>query len=931
MDPERWREVDRLFAEALDRPPEEQPTFLDAACAGDTGLRREVERLLAADQEGSRFLAGVPGELLELALDDREEGGSLGPYRLVRRIGSGGMGTVYLARREDEDFRRDVAVKVLRSGLASTESYHRFIAERQILARLEHPNIARLYDGGSTEDGRPYLIMELIDGLPVDQYCDRHRLTVDQRLALFRKICAAVQHAHQNLLVHRDLKPGNILVTPEGEPKLLDFGIAKRLAPESGSAFQETRTGLRMMTPSYASPEQVRGDAITTASDVYSLGVLLAELLAGRSPYPAATDVTYEIERAICEQEAERPSIALFRQGPPSAEDIAQARKARPQTLRHRLQGDLDNIVLMALRKEPRRRYGSAAALARDLEKHLQDLPVTARPDTLRYRTRKLVRRHRAAVSATAVVIVLVAVFVASLVAQGRQLAQERDKARYALSFLVDTFKQADPYHTKGERLTAREILDQGAGRISRELSAQPDVQAAMMDAIGEVDLGLGRYAAAEPLLKRSLALRRRVFGPDALEVADSLEHLAGLRSERSDRADAESHLREALAIRRRRLGDRDLAVARTLNALGKTRAEKGVSPAAAPEIAALHQEALAIARRVEGPEGLTVAETLLALADLRRAQGSYDGAESLFREGLAVEQKVLGDRDPRLWRDRSRLGDTLIEAGKFKEAEAVFRQCLEVQRKLLGREHPDVASALSGLAAAIHVQTRYVEAEALEREMLALARSLYGPTHWRVADAMCDLAASLTGQFRIEEAIPLYQDALEIRRRALGEKHWQVAQILLFLAEAYRYEKKYPKALGLARQAYDVFAAGEGPDHPYVAHALREIGRNYLEQSRFAEAEPFLRRCLEIRQKKLEARHPDLAKAQLSLAKCLMGQGRYDEATVLLQTARTTFIAVYGPNSEPAQLSGTLLAEIESQRAKPQLGSGGSKPRDKR
>src|SRR6185295_13117200 len=569
MDSERWHEVDRLFADALDRPPAERPAYLDEACGGDAVLRREVERLLAADQAGSRFLVSSPGELLRLVLDRQEEGGSLGPYRLLRKIGSGGMGTVYLARREDEHYQRDVAVKVLRSGLATTEAFHRFLAERQILANLEHPNIARLYDGGSTDDGRPYLVMELVEGVPVDQYCDQHRLTVDQRLALFQKICAAVQYAHQNLLVHRDLKPANILITPEGEPKLLDFGIAKRLAPQPGSSLQETRTGLRMLTPSHASPEQVRGEAITTASDVYSLGVILFELLAGRGPYQISAELQYEIERATCEQEPDRPSAALLRPGSPSAEETALARKTRPQALARRLRGDLDNIVLTALRKEPRRRYGSASQLAEDLERHLQNLPVTARPDTLRYRTRKFVRRHRTAVAATVAVILLVAGAVASLAAQGRVLAQERDKARYALSFLVDTFKQADPYHTQGERLTAREILDQGADRISRELAGQPDVQAAVMDAIGEVDLGLGRYDKAEPLLKRSLALRWQVLGTTSLEVAESLEHLAALRNERSDQAGAESHLREALAIRRRRQGDRNLAVARTLNALG--------------------------------------------------------------------------------------------------------------------------------------------------------------------------------------------------------------------------------------------------------------------------------------------------------------------------------------------------------------------------
>ncbi|HJX28070.1 MAG TPA: serine/threonine-protein kinase, partial [Thermoanaerobaculia bacterium] len=387
IDPERWHKVDRVFAEALERTAAERSAFLDTACAGDAELRKEVEQLIAADQESTGFLEGTPGEILGLAADDRthgsqEEGRELGPYRLLRKIGSGGMGTVYLARRNDEQYERDVAIKVLRSGLASTQSIHRFIAERQILARLEHPNIARLYDGGSMEDGRPYLVMELIEGVPVDEYCDRHRLTVNQRLTLFQKICAAVQYAHQNLLVHRDLKPGNILVTPEGEPKLLDFGIAKRLTPETGGGdLDKTRAGLRLLTPSYASPEQVRGEAITTASDVYSLGVILYELLTGHRPSQFSAGVPYDIERAICEQEPERPSAALFRPGPPSAEDTAHARRTGPHALARRLRGDLDNIVLMALRKEPQRRYDSAAQLSQDLEKHLRDLPVTARPD----------------------------------------------------------------------------------------------------------------------------------------------------------------------------------------------------------------------------------------------------------------------------------------------------------------------------------------------------------------------------------------------------------------------------------------------------------------------------------------------------------------------------------------------------------------------
>ncbi|MEA2604988.1 MAG: eukaryotic-like serine/threonine-protein kinase [Acidobacteriota bacterium] len=907
---ERWREVDRIFAGALERPVAERAAFLDA-CGGDPELRQEVERLLAADERIGTFLETPAGEALGAPVPWSDEGGRVGPYRLLRRIGSGGMGTVYLARR-DEHYKRLVAVKVLRSDLESSEARHRFRAERQILARLEHPNIARLYDGGSAEDGRPYLVMELVEGLPVDRYCDRHRLTVDQRLDLFRRICAAVQYAHQHLLVHRDLKPGNILVTPEGEPKLLDFGIAQQLGPED--AGKATLSGLRAMTPLYASPEQVRGEAVTTASDVYSLGVLLHELLAGRSPYRVAGRGGPDLEAAVLEEEPEPPSRILFRPAEPSPESIAEVRCTRPAALARRLRGDLDQIVLRALRKDTESRYTSVALLSQDLENHLALRPVAARPKTVLYRTGKLVRRHRTAVVGAVLAALLGSGLLTSFVVQGRRVARERDKARYTLAFLTTTFKQADPYHSRGERLTAREMLDEGADRAIRELASQPDVQAALMDSIGEVALGLGRYDQAEPLLERALALRRKVFGPQSLEVAESLEHLGLLKQERSESTAAEALLRQSLALRRRLLGDGDLAVAKTLNELGSLLVDK----MRIAEAEGLHQEALAIAHQVEGPVGPTVADSVLYLAKARKELGDLDAAERLFRQGLAIERRALGPEDPRLYRDQTTLGEILNDAGKYQAAEALLRQSLAVQQRILGREHPDVVTTLNDLGVVAQRLGRFVEAEVIDREVLQIARAQFGPTHWRVAIILGNLGATLVGQDKpekIREGIPYYEQALAIRRQNLGDRDPLVAQIYLLLAGAHRQLHEPAQALPLAQKALGLLEQTEGPGHPHVAYALREVGTDYQYLGRCAEAEPYLRRSLDIRRKELAADNPEVAKAKTTLGDCLINLGRYAEADVLLREADAALSAQFPADDYRVAITRTLRARLERVR----------------
>jgi len=431
---------------ALDTAPADRALLLDQACAGDSSLRAEVESLLVYDERaeglletpaiGSTAMMRSEGEAAPM------EGRLVGPYKIIRRIGHGGMGTVYLAARADDQYNKRVAIKLVRRGMDTEFIVSRFRHERQILASLDHPNIAKLFDGGTTEDGLPYFVMEYIEGLTIDQYCDANRLPTVERLKLFRAICSAVHYAHQNLVVHRDIKPSNILVTSDGVPKLLDFGIAKLLNPELyAQTIVPTAIQLRLMTPDYASPEQVRGQSITTASDTYSLGVLLYELLTGHRPYRLMSSLPQEIERIICEQEPDKPSTAINRTVDTvsadgtsrvslSPEIVSQTREGQPEKLRRKLAGDLDNIILMAMRKEPRRRYASVEQFSDDIRRHLEGLPVLARKDAFTYRAGKFIQRNKVALVVSLMIAVLIASSIIAIINQSSKAAREGDKAK---------------------------------------------------------------------------------------------------------------------------------------------------------------------------------------------------------------------------------------------------------------------------------------------------------------------------------------------------------------------------------------------------------------------------------------------------------------------------------------------------------------------
>jgi serine/threonine-protein kinase len=710
MDPDLWRRVEEIFHAALERQGAERRRFLAEACRGEPALQAEVEELLAA---GSRSPEGWIEEAIRgaFALAGGEAPGEelparIGPYRVLRLLGRGGLADVWLTERIEEGVRVEVAVKVVRRGLDTRDILARLRRERWILARLDHPHIARLLDGGSTETGAPYFVLEAIDGEPIDRYCESRELGVTERLELFCSVCAAVHHAHRNLVLHRDLKPSNVLVTPEGVPKLLDFGIAKLLDPEHPEEAPPTRTaaGLRLFTPAYASPEQVRGLPLTTATDVYSLGVLLYRLLTGRSPYEVTGRHPEEVERAVWEADPPKPSATV----------------TNPRR-RRRLAGDLDTIVSKALRKEPERRYASAEQLSEDLRRHIAGLPVRARPDTAAYRLSTFVRRHRRALAVSAAG----AVLTASLVGYHTvRLTAERNRARVeaaskarVLELVVSLFEESDPRNSQGRDLTAREILERGAERIRAGLGDEPEARATLLDVLGRVHQSLGLYETAEEQLREALELRRQALGEAHPEVAASLNNLGDLLYERGQTAEAETLVREALDIRRAAFGPEHETVAESLNDLAALALGRGDAETAET----LLGQALALRRRLFGEDHPKTASSLRNLAAvLHQGKRDFAAAEPLYRQALAIQRRHLGGADPQVAVTLVNLARLLDETGDGAAAEPLYRDALSIQRRALGDEHPDVLWTMNNLGVLLARRGRTDEAERLYRQALA-------------------------------------------------------------------------------------------------------------------------------------------------------------------------------------------------------------------
>ena len=789
FDSARWLRASRYLDRVLDATEAERDACMASIRAEDPDIATDVEVMLAQHRQLSAegFLESRPAPS---ALEASLAGVTVGAYTLESALGHGGMGTVWLAKRSDGRFEGHAAVKLLNAALVGRGGEERFRREGTILARLAHPHIARLIDAGVSNTGQPYLVLEHVDGKHIDAYCDEAALPVADRIRLFLDVQSAVAHAHANLIVHRDLKPSNVLVAADGQVKLLDFSIAKLIEDDRVSRL--TREGGSAMTPRYAAPEQINGGAITTATDVYALGVLLYELLSGQHPTGAGLKSQADHTRAIVEVEPKKLSAAALAA---SDADAARRRTTRDR-LSRQLRGDLDIIVGKALKKDPSERYGSVAEFADDLRRHLAHEPIGAQPDSMRYRSGKFIRRRwrvvTAAAAASAAVMTLIGFYTVQLTAERDRARVQAEKASQLSELLSSVLTSVDPFRTPGsDEPTVRNLLDAAATRVTTELTAQPELQAEMLTVIGRTYDRLGMRERALPLLEQALEIGRQTLGSQHLRVAHSLNDLGVLHRRAGNPAAAEPLLRESLATRRALRGNQHNDVAITLIELARTIQDRG----RLAESEALIRESLAIRLAVYGEEHRETATSKSELGQLLWELGDLDGAEKMLRENVATSERVLGRDHANVGSSKGSLGNLLNARGQHVAAEELLRESVRVRKVALGESHLDYAMALPNLAGALESQGRLDEAQALVERAISIAAPQVGKDHPRVIAASMDLARVRIARGDAAATEADLRHALGLRQRLYPADDWRIAQAQSLLGAALFAQKKYREA----------------------------------------------------------------------------------------------------------------------------------------
>ena len=927
MTPVDWSRVADIYADALEQPPEDRAAFVAAQCAGQPDMLAAVHRLLVAGEEADpSFLASIDRRLLDDVIDDAARSlDRIGPWRVVGEIGRGGMGQVLLAERADGQFDQQVAIKLLKRGMDSDAIHTRFLRERRILAALDHPNIARLIDGGIAEDGRPYFVLEYVDGASITAFADAHRLDVDARLTLFRTVCLAVEYAHRNLVVHRDLKPSNILVTADGRPKLLDFGIAKLLSAPNDHVETSTLTavGGRLLTPDYAAPEQFHGGAITTATDVYGLGAVLFELLVGHPPF-AGDDATFPRRARTSDAEPTAMSVAVgsLPQND-GATSLAATRSTDRARLRRRLMGDLDTIVATALRAAPDRRYPAVAALHDDVLRHQERLPVRARPDTLGYRASRFVRRHRFAVAAASAIAILLVAFGVSTALQARALAVERDRARLEATaarevsdFLVGVFQVADPMSSvspgQARDVRASDLLDRGATRIESDLTAQPALQARLLGVIGQAYDNLQRGDRAEPALARAVELQRKTGGADSPALVAALQQLGRARARRTDFDGARLAFREATDVQRR-IAPATAAMWGLLVELAYVHDAGGDHENGS----AIRKQATELFKEL-GPEdfGDSRAE-LRRMAELlsKVPPPVSDEADSVFARLVQVERSVSGDSGAPVAAALSAWAASKMRHRQLPAADSMLARAVAI--------HAAAAPTSIAVANTLNTQSMVVmqlgdlpRAESLAREAVRVLVARLGEDHREVALMRMSLGFVLQRLGRIDEAIAVSRltnvtlardtnDAVAL----LPQNQWDVALLL------YR-SGRVDESLGEFAAALRTFETRFPPEYLVTAAVRRDYGAALVDAGRPADAERVLRPSIDVLGKRYGNENVRVDAVRISLGRALAAQGRRDDARRVLTDVVNRLNATRGAADSVTRRARGVLDGLERPRA---------------
>jgi serine/threonine protein kinase len=878
MDPKSWAALSKLVDELLAVPLESRASWLETLGPEHADRLPMLRRMMLAEAslEAEGFLDTLP----RITTDTRSlptfisAGTAIGPYRLMRELGRGGMGIVWLADRPESEIKRPVALKLPILTLHNSSMPERFARERDILAQLTHPHIARLYDAGVTDQGQPYLALEYVEGEKITDYCDQRSLDLKSRLRLFLQVLRAVQYAHANLIVHRDLKPANILVTNDGGVRLLDFGIAKLLREGEANETELTRIGGRALTLDYASPEQIAGNTITTASDLYSLGVVFYELLTGQRPYKLKRGTQSALEEAILGVDPALPSQSA------DEEANARARSATTRKLSRALKGDLDSIALKALQKHPDARYTTADAFAQDIGRYLSGEPVLAQPARVWYKTRKFILRNKLVVGSTAAVLAALGVGLGVARWETHIAVAEKQRAQTeaATSKALNDFLQNDLLAQANTRaqsslnnrldpdLKVRDVLDRAAVRIAGKFDSQPAVEASIRETIGTTYKDLGLYPQAQQHLERALVLRRQVLGPEHMATLHSMTELALLYVSQGKFAPAESLLTDVLEVQ----------------------------------------------RRVVGSDQQDTLASMSNLAIVTSRRGNYARAVTLLSGALEIQRRVLGEEHPDTLTVMHNLATNYVSQGKYAQAETLYERAAEARRRTLGAEHPSTLASMNSLGIVYRNEGKYVQAEAILTTVLEARRRVLGEQHPDVLDSMSSLGLLYQAQARYEQAESLLIKVLKARRSVLGKEHSTTLASINNLAELYRREGKRQQAESLFIQLLDARRRVLGPDHPNTIGALASLGAIKLEEHRYGEAEPLLRKAL-VGYAKTSPETWQRYYTQSMLGASLTGLGRYADAKPLLISGYDGLLQ--RQNSIPSETR-LILAQVQERIA---------------